>query len=263
MIQDYTHPGRIPLSEHEYQVLLKEQSTEGKALVSAVQTVMSAFPVQPENNEQSAVLHTLQERCYAILRETARTDELLWYLTEAQPAEDVYSLCKPLRRLVNQFAEMSEDRFTVDADGVGAQLFAAVNPERLTFVLLIALTEMMLSAKDSGTVSFRAEVQDHRVVIRSEQCGESAELLTARPAADEMILTRFCNLYNAAFSRYSAPGMRGFTLDFPDASRPDTETVRSDRFIPQTGKFSVYRVMLSEVLPVADSPDDAEEDILL
>lgn len=252
------------LNRTESVLLLKEQAAliqaAGASILYAADRLnrspdADGLPADPAIREPFL---SIQDQCYALLRQSLCGHELLWY-ESAAPPYPVTELTRPIRRFFGQTELLAGRYLQAGCCDLGSRLFAETDGNRLTFALTAMLTEMLRDAQGKNVLDLSAEREDGSIRIRMVLRYDPSQLLeplpvsgrlsrSASPASERMLLERFCKAFGARIMRRRAEDSLICTLELPAADTPGT-LVRSAPALQEEGRFSLFHVMLSALIP--------------
>ena len=249
------------LTPQDLKLLLQEQIAAAENAVTALNCTSKLLNPHPECDGLPAdpvlreAVKELYESSYTVLRQTARAKELLCY-EEGTAKQLRCSLSKPIRRFANQLAQLIGTMNRVHVNEVDSGLCADIDPNRLTFLLLLAALELLSTGSPEDTLSVSAGISEGCVQIELllETADDSEMLEIPCPMVDQLIMQRFCVTYHARIFRVKRAGKRSLLIELPQKDAGDGGVLRvsSDKKPYEESVFSVYRVLLSEILPVTD-----------
>lgn len=250
--------------------LLRARNAADLSAAVALQETAALFGTQrddagiPVDAAERAAYLSLQRALLFLLYELLWGEELLWYETY-DPAKhsdaDALDLCKTLRHFLNMADLMTGNYLAVGAHEIPRFLYANVQPERLTFVLLHQLIEIWNQDITLNTVELFASKEHGELRIdltlrRDEHAGTDplpepeGFALHSAPEGAASLTERFCRLYGARLIRRDAEGAHGCSLSLPAAGLLDTKLqLRSDGAPPIMGAHTAYHAVLAGLVP--------------
>ncbi len=252
------------LNRTESVLLLKEQASRihaaGTSILYAADRLNRApdedgLPADPAVREPFL---SIQDQCYALLRQSLCDHELLWYESAAAPFP-VIGLTPPLRRFFGQTELLTERYLQAGSCDLESRLFAETDENRLIFALTALLTETLRDLQGQNVLDLSARREDGKIrielVFRHDPAQQREPLplsgrlsRSASPASDAMLLERFCSTFGARIMRRAAEGSMFCTLELPAADSPGA-VVRSAPILQEESRFSLFHVMLSALIP--------------
>lgn len=252
------------LNRTESVLLLKEQASlihaAGASILYAADRLNRSpdedgLPADPAVREPFL---SIQDQCFALLRQSLCDHELLWYESAAAPFP-VIELTRPLRRFFGQTEILTERYLQAGCCDPDIRLFAETDENRLTFALTALLTEALRDVQGQNVLDLSARREDGIIRIGLALRHDSAQQReplplsgrisrSASPASDELLLERFCDTFGARIVRSAADGSLFRTLELPAADSPGT-VVRSSALLQEESRFSLFHVMLSALIP--------------
>lgn len=252
------------LNRTESVLLLKEQASlihaAGASILYAADRLNRApdedgLPADPAVREPFL---SIQDQCYALLRQSLCDHELLWYESAAAPFP-VIELTRPLRRFFGQTEILTERYLQAGCCDLDIRLFAETDENRLTFALTALLTEALRDVQGQNVLDLSARREDGMIrivlVLRHDPAQQREPFplpgrlrRSASPASDGLLLERFCDTFGARIRRRTEAGSLFCTLELPAADSPGA-VVRAASLLQEESRFSLFHVMLSALIP--------------
>ena len=254
----------LTLNRTESILLLKEQAAlihaAGSSILFAADRLnrspdADGLPADPAEREPFL---SIQDHCYALLRQSLCEQELLWY-EYAAPPFPVAELTAPVRRFFGQTELLTERYLHAGCCDLEPRLFVHADENRLVFALTALLTEMLRDMQGRNVLDLSAHreggVVRIQLVLRYDPAFPKEPLpvsgrisRSASPAADGLLLERFCNTFGARLMRRGKDGCLVGTLELPAADSPGT-ILRSAPALREESRVSLFHVMLSALIP--------------
>ena len=252
------------LNRTESVLLLREQNallhSAGTAILYAADRLNRNPDADglPENPAEREPFLSIQDSCYALLRQSLCDQELLWYESAAAPFP-VIELTGPLRRFFGQTELLTERYLHAGTCDLERRLFAETDEKRLLFAVTALLIGALRDIDGQNVLDLHACNADgcvrielvlrHDPAYQKEPFPISGRLSRSVSAASaDLLLDRFCSAFRARVLRRSADGRLIGTLELPAAELPGT-VLRSPAVLPEESRFSMFHVMLSALIP--------------
>lgn len=253
----------------EARSLLRTQTDIGRTAAAQIMQTLRYLRsnIKSDDTETCAWLASAEAACYSLLNGAAHCEEMFWYSAFNFDTQDQFA-ARDLRPTLRHFAEVTDmltgSSLNLTECTIGPDLYACMDIDRLKFALLLMfvtthggdprLTKMRFSASREESVirivmTFNgSEDEDTVSVLHTPQAAD------ATLAGNEMLLSRFCEVFNAALTRQVLDGFTSCTLEIPaaDSQKEDLRQFSSAVLAYDSGQFSLEHVLLSELMHPQD-----------
>ena len=252
------------LNRTESVLLLREQNallhSAGTAILYAADRLNRTPDADglPADSAEREPFLSIQDSCYALLRQSLCNQELLWYESASGPF-GVIELTRPLRRFFGQTELLTERYLHAGVCDTESRLFAETDEKRLLFALTALLIGALRDIDGQNVLDLRAGRADGNIraelMLRHDPAYQKEPLplfgrlrRSASAASADLLLDRFCETFRARVLRQAADGRIICTLELPAAEIPGT-VLRAPAVLPEESRFSLFHVMLSALIP--------------
>lgn len=253
---DVTYSGRESLPLQVIGMLQARNQAEREAL-SAMEYAAGQLCGTADDAKNSAYLSLMKEVCRLQYRIIC-SEELLNYEKPQVTAEAV-DLCRTMRRFVNRTETLTGGKITIGECLIPHGLYAKVQPERLSFVLLSMLEDVLREMPEANTMDFTAECVQTELRIgmtlrRDPERNADAFVFSVPAAATEPdspaeLAKRFCESFGAGMLRQHADGKCISILKLPAACAENPLMKVSSDSVSKPDDM-LYRAALSGFVPM-------------